>query len=256
MEHYFEINENGHNIRCKLYHNKGQEIKKMIISCHGFAGHKDNHATQKFAEKILSKYKGIGVITFNFPCHGDDVKKKMILKDCLTYLELVISHVQTQYPIEELYAYATSFGGYVVLKYMIEGKNHTNPFKKIALRCPAVNMYEVLQNSIMKSDDYEKMKKGRAVPVGFDRKVDVTQSFLDELRDGDIQKYEYIDFADDLLILHGTNDTTVSFDKVKEFAEENVIEFIPVEQADHRFRNPAHMEIATKAVLIFFGIAK
>lgn len=89
--------------------------------------------------------------------------------------------------------------------------------------------------------------------VGFDRKIEVNNQFLIDLEEGDIRKSDYIDFAEDILILHGTKDEVVPFDAGKQFADDNLIEFIPVENADHRFQNPACMEIATKAVLEFFG---
>lgn len=54
---------------------------------------------------------------------------------------------------------------------------------------------------------------------------------------------------EDILILHGTKDEVVSFDTRKQFADDNLIEFIPAENADHRFQNPAFMEIAANAVL-------
>ena len=56
----------------------------------------------------------------------------------------------------------------------------------------------------------------------------------------------------DILILHGTKDEVVPFQAGRAFAENNLIEFIPVENADHRFQNPACMEAATKAILEFF----
>lgn len=249
MERNFEINEKGHNIRCKLYYNKLLEIKKVVIFCHGFAGHKDNSAAEKFAERVLSKYKGIAVIVFNWPCHGNDVKKKLLLSDCDTYLELVIAYAKKQYNTENIYAYATSFGGYVVLKYIAE---YGNPFVKIALRCPAVSMYDVLLNTVIKPDEYEILQKGKNVPVGFDRKIEVNPQFLTDLQNADIQKNSFLDYADDILILHGTKDEVVPLETVQKFSEDQVIELIPVENADHRFQNQACMEFATKAVLSFF----
>ena len=141
-------------------------------------------------------------------------------------------------------------GGYLVLKYIRE---YGNPFVKIALRCPAVNMAEVLTKSIMKNDELDLIRRGKNVQVGFDRKIEVNNQFLIDLEEGDIRKSDYIDFAEDILILHGTKDEVVPFDAGKQFADDNLIEFIPVENADHRFQNPACMEIATKAVLEFFG---
>ena len=42
--------------------------------------------------------------------------------------------------------------------------------------------------------------------------------------------------ADDILILHGTKDEVVPFEDSQKFADEQLIEFIPIEKADHRFR--------------------
>ena len=249
MEKYFEINKNNQNIRCKLYYDKKHTIEKVVLFGHGFAGHKDNSAAQKFADRVLTKYKGIAVLIYNLPCHGDDVKKKMVLQDCMTYIETVIDYIRSELQPEEIYSYATSFGGYLVLKYISE---HENPFAKIALRCPAVNMAEVLTKTIMKNDELELILKGKNVQVGFDRKIEINQQFLTDLEESDIQKIDYLDFADDILILHGTKDEIVPFDAGKTFADNNLIEFIPVENADHRFQNPYCMELATKRVLEFF----
>ena len=249
MEKYFEINRSNQNIRCKLYYDRMHTIEKVVLFGHGFAGHKDNGASQKFADRVLSKYKGIAVLIFNLPCHGDDVKKKMVLLDCMTYIETVIDYIRSELHTEEIYSYATSFGGYLVLKYISE---HENPFVKIALRCPAVNMADVLTGTIMKNDELEAILRGKNVQVGFDQKIEVNRQFLSDLRESDIQKIDYLNNAEDILILHGIKDEVVPFDAGKTFADNNLIEFIPVENADHRFQNPACMELATKKVLEFF----
>ena len=155
------------------------------------------------------------------------------------------------YATEQLYAYATSFGGYLILKYLHE---KGDPFVKTALRSPAVDMYGTLMNSIMRSGETEKLKKGKDAAVGFDRKVVITRSFLDELEKQDVRAWDYLDYADDILILHGTKDEIVPFEQSKEFAENNIIEFIPVLNADHRFQDPVLMSLATKYVLEFFGM--
>ena len=250
MEKYFEINENNNNIRCKLYYDKAAPIEKMVLYGHGFAGHKDNGAAKKFAERVLSKYKGIAVMTFDMPCHGTDVKKKLELQDCMEYLRIVVSYIRESFRTDRIYSYSTSFGSYLVLKYIAEQED---PFVKIALRCPAVNMYDVLTRTIMKDGDLDLLAKGKDVMVGFDRKIKVNPQFLQELLDNDIRKLDYLEHAEDILIMHGTKDEVVPFEAARDFAEENIIEFIPVENADHRFMNPQHMEAAMKAVIEFFG---
>ncbi len=251
MNRYFEINSEGHNIRCKLYYSNINDIKKVVIFAHGFGGHKDNKAAERFADRVLSKYKRTAIVTFNWPSHGDDVKKKLYLSDCGTYLRLVLNYVKEKYETDDIYSYATSFGGYLILKYIAE---NGNPFKKIALRCPAVNMYEVITSTIISSDELDKLSKGKEVPVGFDRKIMINQQFLNDLHQADIRKYDYLDYADDILIMHGTKDEVVPFESANEFADNNVIEFIPVEDADHRFQNPLKMDIAIKYILDFFRL--
>ena len=250
IEKYFEINAPGDNIRCKAYSSDKRTAEKAVICCTGFAGHKDNLATRRFAEKLLSKHKEAMVLVFNWPSHGDDVKKKLVLDDCMKYLDLVIRVAQMRAP--QIYSYATSFGGYLVLKYISE---HGNPFQKIALRCPAIDMYDVLTKTIMKADESERIMKGMDALVGFDRKIVVTRSLLDDLKANDIRQRDFLDHSESILILHGTADEVVPFADSRDFAENNLIEFIPVEGADHRFQNPVHMSLANKYAMAFFELS-
>ena len=250
MHRYFEINEQGHNIRCKLYCRDLKQIRRVVVFCHGFGGHKDNGAAEKYAERLISKYKDTAMITFNWPCHGDDVKKKLTLADCDAYLRLVTDYVEQKYGAEQ-YCYATSFGGYQTMRYIAR---YGSPFRKIVLRCPAVNMYEAMTASIMSREDLGKLEKLQQIPVGFDRKVPVSRSFLEEIRQEDIRKMDFLDWAEDILIIHGTADEIIPFQVAREFADEQLMEFVAVERADHRFRDPAGMEQAMKAITAFFGL--
>lgn len=253
MQRYFEINEDGHNIRCKIYFQDIKNIRKMVVFCHGFAGHKDNKAAERFAQKMISKYKNSAMITFDWPSHGDDVKKRLRLEDCTSYLNLVLTHMKQRFAVDELYAYATSFGAYLLLKYVHE---YGNPFKKTALRCPAVNMYEILSNTILLNDDMDRLQKGKDVLVGFDRKVLIDKAFLEELKNNDICQWEYLDYAEDMLILQGMADEVVSYEEVNAFADNNLIELIPFEKTDHRFRDVVKMDLAIKYILEFYFLQK
>ena len=168
----------------------------------------------------------------------------------MDYLALVIDHVRQSYHSTELYSYATSFGGYLTLMYI---RKRENPFEKIALRCPAVNMYDVLTGAIMSPEELARLQKGESVPVGFDRKVITDLPLLQALQSGDIQKWDFRDLAGSILSLHGSADEIVSFAASKAFAERNGIAFIPVDGADHRFGDEAHMEAATRHILAHFA---
>ena len=123
MEKYFSVNEQGNSIKCKIYCDSPKAVKKAVIYGHGFSGHKDNKAAERFAEYVLKKHRDTAVVTYDAPCHGDDVKKKLSLSDCGAYLGLVTRYVEKQYHTDALYAYATSFGGYQFLKYISENGN-------------------------------------------------------------------------------------------------------------------------------------
>jgi hypothetical protein len=46
----------------------------------------------------------------------------------------------------------------------------------------------------------------------------------------------------------------VPCETVSAFADEQLMEFIPIQNADHRFRAPGTMEAAIKAILEFFAL--
>ena len=248
---YFEINERGYNVRCKLYYRDLSNICRAVVFCHGFGGHKDNGAAEKFAQRMLSEYADIAMVAFNWPSHGDDEKKTLCLSDCDGYLAAVLNHVRNVLGAELVYGYATSFGGYLMLKYIHE---HGNPFRRVGMRCPAVNMYDVLTTAIMTADELDKVKKGKEAAVGFDRKIPVSLRFLEELRSCDVQTMDFRSMAEELLILHGTADEIVPFGAGKTFADGNGIAFIPVDGADHRFQDPVKMNAAIEGILKFFAL--
>lgn len=252
MEKYFEINDAGLNIKCKLYCNTPRKIHSIIVSCHGFGGSKDNNATNKIAGVLLPKYNNLAVLSFDWPCHGDDVRQKLNLKDCNDYLESVINYIKNDLGVNNIYSQATSFGGYLTLKYISE---HPNPFRKIALRCPAVNMYTALTETILTQDQVDNIRCGKVEISGFERKIKVTNEFLEELQENDISIRDYVDFADDIIIMHGTNDELISYGFVKKFAEENVIDFITIHGADHRYKNPGKLRECINHIHDFYKVS-
>lgn len=249
MEKYFNINESGSSIRCKLYHNDIRSVGRVVVCVHGFSGHKDNKAAEKFAEFVLKKYKDIALITFDLPCHGDDVKKKLTLDDCEMYIKIVTEYAKKRFKVQTLYGYATSFGGYLLLKYIAE---NSSPFCKIALRCPAIDMYDVISRRIADPEEKKALENGKSVLVGFDRTVKINMQFLDELRSADINRLDLKKHKDEIIIMHGTKDEVVPIESARSFAANNQIRFIEIENADHRFKDPKKMDEAIKNIIQFF----
>lgn len=248
-EKNFDINEDGRSIRCIFFAAvQAREFPRAVICTHGFGCNKDQGSLKKFAEKYLGKQKKDIVIAFDWPCHGKDARKKLDLTECLDYLQEVVEYAKKSFHAEAVFNYSVSFGGYLTLVYMAK---RGCPFKRTALRCPGINMYGLMSNYLI-DDDREKLSRGKHVLVGFDRKMEMDQGFLDALKENDVRKYEYFDYADDILILHGTHDKIVPIEDSQSFAENNVIELIPVENADHTFRDPQLMDLAIHKVIEFF----
>lgn len=246
----FDINESGCSIRCKLYCADAHMVKRVVVFCHGFGGHKDNASAETFAQRVVSKRKGTAVVAFDWPCHGEDARKNLLLEDCETYLEIVVDYARKRFATDELYAFGTSFGGYVLLKY-IAGRG--NPFRKLVLRCPAVNMLDTLLGAVAGPDELRQLQAGKPILVGFDRKVKVGPAFVDALRAADIRQWPYFDYADDILVVHGTADEVVPCANSEAFCDDNVIEFAPIEGADHRFHDPKKMDAANARMIDFMG---
>lgn len=246
----FDVNIPGHCIRCKLYANELRGFRRVVLCGHGFGGHRGNRAMERYAERTLSKYKGTAVVVFDLPAHGDDVKKKLTLSDCDTYITAVTEYIRDSMHVSDIYVYATSFGAFLFLRYL---QNHGNPYRKLAFRCPAVRMYQVMQGSILQSGDMEKLEKGKDAMIGFDRKVRISSDFLKELEAAELWEQPFFDFADDIFLLHGTKDEIIPIAQVTEFADNNCIELLTVEKADHRFSDPNTMDLATQAVNRFFA---
>ena len=252
MEKHFDINEEGYSVRCRLFvhdsHKNERTFDHVAIVTHGFGSSKDTAGTAHFAEQLTSKYKDFAVIAFDWPCHGEDARKKLAVPECMTYLTLVTNYAKDTLGAKFLYNYSTSFGAYLTLRYILEVGD---PFRKIALRSPGVNMYDSMSNHIAE-EGFAQLTQGKALHVGCARKINIDPAFMDDLQSFDVNDHEYFDVADDILIIHGTKDEMIPIALSRQFAENNVIEFYPVEDANHPFQNPNHMALAIHKIIEFF----
>lgn len=248
-ETYFQIEQSGCSIFCKRMCNPETEIDHVVLFGHGFGGHRDNRAAARFAKELCAQQEGAAVITFDFPCHGSDQGEILRLSDCLKYFTVMADYLQETYPDAVPDACATSFGGYLLLNCILHSGN---PFRRIALRCPAVNMHQVLTNAIMDPEARERLNAGEVVEVGFDRKIPVDRVFLESLEKENIMTGDFTSWAGRILILHGRKDEVVPFAAGETFAYQNGIRFVPVAKADHRFSDPGIMGEAIRTILKFY----
>jgi pimeloyl-ACP methyl ester carboxylesterase len=268
MEKYFDLHSADFTIRCKIYFagkndvdginmenavGPGPVFKHVVLFCHGFAGHKDNAMANKLADRILERHDDTALVIFNWPGHGDDEHAGITLADCDAYLGAVLQYIQKELRPEILDASATSFGGYLVLKYISD--HGVNPFRRICLRCPAVVMYRVLTEKVLTQDELRTLAQGGEVPSGFDRKVMLSQAFIQSLKDNDITIRDLSPYAGCMRIAQGTADELVPYEAVHSFACRNGISMVTVPDADHRFTDPAKMDLVLGTFMQFLDLS-
>ena len=249
-EKHFDINEEGSSVRCRILSASPlRTFERVVICTHGFGSSKDVANITRFAEKYLDKHSRDAVLAFDWPCHGKDGRKKLEIGDCMEYMKLVVNYAKETLQAKTIFNYSVSFGGYLSLLYMHQAGN---PFAKVALRAPGLRMHDLMLKNV-KETDRERLAKGKEVEIGYERKMKADHTLFDALAAGDVRRFEYFDWADNMLVIHGTADEMVPIGDSIQFCENNVIEFVPVEGADHPFRNPKLMDSAIHTVVEFFG---
>ena len=249
-EKQFDINGDGLSIRARIMSEGNLRTFDRVILCtHGFGSSKDVANITRFAEKELAKHGSDAVLAFDWPGHGRDSRKKLEISVCMNYLDQVISYIKDTLQAKYIYNYSVSFGGYLTLRYLVD---KGNPVTSIVLRAPGLRMHDLMLKNVEEADR-GRLEKGREVEVGFERKMKIDRSIFDELAAVDVRKYEYFDWADDMLVIHGTKDEMVPFEDSRQFCDNNVIELFAVEGADHSFRNPQYMDMAIHRVIEFFS---
>ena len=124
-----------------------EHMNKIVIYCHGLGSNKT--WAIKFYENLLNE--NIGIVSFDFPGHGEDNTdfSDFDLSLCITYLDRVIQYVKDKYNVP-IYLFGCSFGGFVILNKIIQNNN----IEKTMLMCPAVNFCEILEIKADVSSNY------------------------------------------------------------------------------------------------------
>lgn len=251
MQKPFSVNGQKMSVRCLLYSGEKQPIHTLIVFGHGFGGHKENRTAARLAERILEKNRGTALLAFDWPCHGEDARKKLTLEECDASLRLVLGYARDRWAPVHLYGYGVSFGGWL---FLYSAAKAGNPFDRLLLRAPAVTMYDSLTHNIISPEEMQQLERGKSVPAGFDRKVEISAAFLRELKDADLNAADFSALADSCLILHGTKDTVIPLRDVQAFAAKNGLDLMEIENADHRFSDPRASDEATAWTMDFFEL--
>ena len=212
----------------------------VVIALHGFAGDKKSGCILSLKERVVQE--GIGLITFDWPGHGESEVggEELTVTNCLDDLDTVYQAIKQNYPsVKYIVTFATSFGGYLALLYHYE---HPGAFHHVILRAPAIRMGTVLEHNIMTPEMKQEVVEKGYFDFGYERVMKVTQQFLDEVKKYDVVELYKGAICQDIDIIHGTRDDFVPISDSIQFCEEHQIPLHKIEGADHRFKGPGQIE--------------
>lgn len=207
------------------YESFPDNMVKIAIYCHGYGDNKDR-ITQ---HNELLNNNNIGIISFDFPCHGEDKNdnKYFNLDNCINYLNTIIDYAKTyNVPISLI---GSSFGGYIILSRI----NKTDEqFDKVFLKYPAVNFYECTIRKLRIDISYFNDNDYYQLPNGEKLYKDTIISFKNDDLMTNFNKHN-----NDIYIIHGDKDHTVLLSDVKSFSENNDIKLDIIEGACHGMKD-------------------
>ena len=201
--------------------------QQIVIYCHGFGESKERIIQHN---EVLNK-RNIGIVSFDFPCHGED---KIDYKDFsyilgYNYIDSVVNYIKKSYPGIPIAFIGSSFGGYMVLNYINDKKEI---FNKIFLKYPAVNFYECTKRKLDINDNYFNHHDYYELPSGYR----IYKMFYLDAKRHDIMK-NFNKFNNNIYIIHGDKDRTVLLEDVIKFTNKNNIRLKVFKGAEHGMRD-------------------
>lgn len=216
--------------------NVSEKHRRILLCLHGFAGDKDSSVIAALMESLDEK--GIGVVTFDWPAHGesDAPDDALTVENCLSDLNNVVSWLSQNWDIP-VACFATSFGGYLATLY-----RNGNPevFTDLILRSPALKMHEIFR-SLITDEDFTEMMQGKPVIQGFDRKMKIGISFYESLCNHDVYS-QTPPHHENVLIIQGDADSIVNPKDTMDYARRNGISIVLFEGTDHVYKRSGEKE--------------
>lgn len=231
MNNSLEINNK---IKIKLFIPEENAKKEVFIICHGFGSSKDSQSTEVISRKLNEN--NFVAVAFDFPGHGEAIEtiEKLTVDNCISYINDVYEYVKNKFENHKISIIATSFGAYITINKLI--KENKNEFKNIVLRCPAIDMKNILINVLIKGD-IERFQKDGKIKAGLEGKKELAYSFYEDLCEHDILKL--YSKKEKILILQGIEDDVAPIQDTYDFVKmdsEN-IKLILLDGVKHKMTN-------------------
>ena len=203
------------------------QLKTIIIAVHGFSSSKNSFINRQIAP--LLRENNIGMVCFDLPGHGDRKNELLKVDTCLNSIKEIEDYVRSIYhgPISLT---GKSFGGFLLLRYL---ENNQIKYFKTILMAPALEQYKIGRHN----EDEEGKDLILSLENGknFIREgMEVDVSVLKDFFKFDI--FNHLDIENDVKLIYGTKDVTVSNENIKKMANLKNWELFSVDGADHFYR--------------------
>lgn len=227
MQQYYEIQTPKGTMR-GFFHKPDVKKYPVCIILHGFTGQKTGTKFSYVQLARMLESKQIGTIRLDFLGSGESdlTFKDMTFNDELSSAICILEEVLQMPSTTDIYVLGHSMGGAVASEL---AKRYPNDIKKLCLWAPAFNLPEALHYLV-----------GKVLPNAegiYDHSgYEISQAFVDDIISWDF--YQDLDtYQNDLLVIHGTKDTTVPYEiseKYRPSFHEN-LDFVSIEEGTHNF---------------------
>lgn len=240
MQQYCEI-PTPKGVMRGFFHTPNQKEFPVCIIFHGFTG--CNTGTKFSYVKIarLLEARGIGTIRMDFLGSGESdlTFKDMTFDDELSCARVILEEVKKLSSTTAIYLLGHSMGGAIASEL---AKLYPQDIQKMCLWAPAFNLpnaIEYLKGNVEKAKTYDHN--------GFE----ISHEFVEDIIARNF--YENLDtYQNQLMIIHGTNDTTVPYEISQKYLKGFVNPiFKPIEGATHNYDTVDHIQEVIKLTYDF-----
>jgi len=222
--------------------------KIVCVAAHGFGSSKESPTTSMLLEALPAR--GIGVIAFDFPAHGESPVDGDALRigNCLCDLAAAEARAKELAPEADVVYFSSSFGAYINLIYLAT-RPHAG--RRSFLRSAAVDMPGLFSHPTAEESARLARDGYLMLDEGYTRPLKITPAFLSDLAAHNVFRLYRAGEAE-VRMVHGGADETASVKDAERFARQFGAELTVIPGGDHRLSLPGMPETVLRLAEEFY----
>ena len=238
-------------IFCKQTEPDCGEIRRVVLSVHGFAGSTEDAIQTSIAEEM--EIFSSAIVRFAFPGHGRSPMTDAFftLRNCRESLMTAAEYARQQYPdVETLCIFASGFGAYVTL-ICLEELTQLSDKLRLVVQTPSVMMHEtLLALGNISRPTFQAMGEF-TIPTA--RPLTIRYSFYEEL----LENSALVPHRVPMLILHGEFDSYIPRTHIQNLRRINEnAKLVIIPGASHRFLEDGAWDMVLDLTRDWFAFAQ